>query len=245
MYYQDSSLVAKNEWVRLKEAQGKIEINPEWTIQLRTNEDLINRLIKVEHEVIEKISTLTLDSFPKENSTLEWLSQQNFKTVYIDSDVPEGIINGVKSSYPNLNIVCKNIIPDIPVDQPLPERTIVFPTNKSLGKILTHVWGEPVQVDWKPFSDAKGTITIPKNTEVKLQMDVDSAKEMEWLLNLNPNDLQALGLVGYNVNDERIGYISHLNRSKKFAIGSVSCYRYRFYKIEEFAKFKGIETLYN
>jgi hypothetical protein len=39
----------------------------------------------------EKISALTLDSVPQKNNTFEWLSQQNFKTVYIDSDVPEGV----------------------------------------------------------------------------------------------------------------------------------------------------------
>ncbi|HOV33982.1 MAG TPA: hypothetical protein PLX23_11550, partial [Candidatus Hydrogenedens sp.] len=185
---------------------------------LRTNEGLISRLQKVERDVIEKIYALTLDSIPQENSTFEWLSQQNFKTVYIDDDVSESIINNIKSSYPNLNIVCKNIIPDIPVNQPLPERTIKFPGDKSLGKILTHTWGEPIQADWKPFSEAKGTVTIPKNTEIKLQMDIESAKEMQWLLNLNPNDIQALGLVGYKVDDEMIGYISHLTGLKSLQL---------------------------
>ncbi|HOQ32896.1 MAG TPA: hypothetical protein PLA12_10340, partial [Candidatus Hydrogenedens sp.] len=128
------------------------------------------------------------------------------------------MINGVKSNYPNLNIICKNIIPDIIEDKPLPERTITFPDNKSLGKILTRAWREPLQAEWKPFTDAKGTITIQKNTEVKLQMEIEGAREMSWLTNLHPNDIQALGLVGYGINDEKIGYISHLTGLKSLQL---------------------------
>jgi hypothetical protein len=64
-------------------------------------------------------------------------------------------MNSIKASYPNLNIVCKNIIPDIPVDQPLPERTIKFPENKSLGKIFTHTWGEPITSRLETFFRSK------------------------------------------------------------------------------------------
>jgi len=87
-------------------------------------------------------------------------------------------------------------------------RTLEFPSNRSLGRLFKRPWNiEADESGWVEMGQAQGSISVPENTEVKLEMDYNAVDALATLAKLPENGIQTLGLVGDLVTDATLDNI--------------------------------------
>lgn len=105
-------------------------------------------------------------------------------------------------------------------------RLINFPDNKPFGWIDVREWQDRKEnqwekgywdhateggEDWRRFGEARGNVSVPAGIEVRFRINRDTAKDLSFMSELWPNDLQVLSLANSPVRDNQLHYLSHLS----------------------------------
>ena len=103
----------------------------------------------------------------------------------------------------------------------LPERTVTFPKEDSIGTLFVRDWhgtDDPFfsQGVWEEFGVAQGDVTVPAGQKLGVQMKAEAKANVLALGNLNPNDLQALEV--WDIDNEGIQTIAHLTALQWFFV---------------------------
>ena len=97
---------------------------------------------------------------------------------------------------------------------PLPERTVTFPEDFSMGTLYLRNWDEEEDLPffdqgiWKRLGPARGKTTVPAGQKLGLWVKADDKKNFAVLAKLDQNDLQGLQISGLDTNNIRL--ITHL-----------------------------------
>jgi hypothetical protein len=76
----------------------------------------------------------------------------------------------------------------------LKARTLVFPDDRSLGKVSVGDPGAKGKEVWKALGEAKGKVEIPAGKAVSLRVSEEGAKDLSPLAKFKADDLQILSL---------------------------------------------------
>jgi len=120
-------------------------------------------------------------------------------------------------------------------EEQIKARTVVFPSDLSMGKLYVRnqgwreeIWQEALRANnfildgqgpprdrsgWQELGEAKGTVAVPANQELRLQIDRFASEELSPLTALNPNDLQRLDLT-YLDSDKQLIHLKGLTGLK-------------------------------
>jgi hypothetical protein len=106
-------------------------------------------------------------------------------------------------------------------NDPLPERTVAFPKEGSIGTLFVRDWhgtDDPFfsQGVWEEFGVAQGNVTVPAGQKLGVQMNQNAKENAPALAKLNPNDLQALEV--WDINNDSMQAIAHLTALKWFFV---------------------------
>ncbi len=97
------------------------------------------------------------------------------------------------------------------VTAPLPARTAVFPTDRSMGELFVRKVFEPeVYSFWEKFGRAQGQIEIAAGKELRLNVTPQASTDLSPLAALSANALQYLQLSGTRVANAGLEHIKHL-----------------------------------
>ncbi len=91
-------------------------------------------------------------------------------------------------------------------------RAVHFPTDRSMGRLFVRDRGaDDWYQGWKELGEARGDVSIPKDTEVKLEVSRDAARDLSPLADLRANDLQMLS---FGWEDGQISSLAPLEQLK-------------------------------
>jgi len=111
-----------------------------------------------------------------------------------------------------------------------PPRTVVFPSNRSLGVLFVRRWAAVDPADmtwedrftfghWKKLGEALGRVAVPAEMELALLVSDEARDERSPLADLRPNDLQSLHL-NTQLADTDLANIKHLTGLRQLIIGN-------------------------
>ncbi|MFM5961452.1 MAG: hypothetical protein ACKOQ2_30595, partial [Dolichospermum sp.] len=95
------------------------------------------------------------------------------------------------------------------------ERTLNFPTNRSLGKL--YILEENLHFlsgsGEEEKGDAQGSVRVlvPEGWLLELRVSPEASSDLSTLSSLKPNDLQAISLYNTQVTDEGLSYLQQLS----------------------------------
>lgn len=96
------------------------------------------------------------------------------------------------------------------------ERTLRFPPDAAIGVVYARA-AEPSREngwlygeEWKRLGEARGSVSIPADSEVRLDVGTAAALDLSCLATLNPDDLYGLNLRNTNVNDDSLAHVGRL-----------------------------------
>ena len=92
------------------------------------------------------------------------------------------------------------------VDTPLPERTLTFPSDRSVGVVLVHSWGSATADSWEQLAQALGSVKVPAGKMVRLEV-AKTEKDLRWLAVLAPDALQAIRIGNADVEDMALPFV--------------------------------------
>ena len=98
------------------------------------------------------------------------------------------------------------------------ERTLNFPTNRSLGKL--YILEENLHFLSGSGEEEKGEaqgsvrIVVPEGWLLELRISPEASTDLSTLSTLNPNDLQAISLYNTQVTDEELSHLQKLSGLK-------------------------------
>ncbi len=97
-----------------------------------------------------------------------------------------------------------------------PARTLHFPADQTVGTISGRAANDKPLVhamygdEWKPLGNARGDVSIPANTDVRLDVGQAASADLASLDALAPNDLQAINLRDTDVKDDGLAHVGRL-----------------------------------
>jgi hypothetical protein len=97
-----------------------------------------------------------------------------------------------------------------------PGRTLHFPADKTIGSIFGRAANDKRFVhamygdEWKPLGNARGDLSIPAGTDVRLDVGQAASTDLASLDALAPDDLQVINLRDTDVNDDGLAHVGRL-----------------------------------
>lgn len=98
-------------------------------------------------------------------------------------------------------------------------RLVIFPPDVMLGTLYVRSRGSDNYRDWDRFGDALGTIAVPAGKVLRLDAKECKPSFLQFLEQLNPDDLQALFL--YEVDDAGLVCLKALTGLEQLYLGGV------------------------
>ncbi|HEV3339250.1 MAG TPA: redoxin domain-containing protein, partial [Pirellulales bacterium] len=96
------------------------------------------------------------------------------------------------------------------------QRILHFPVDRAVGAVYWRMPdGKPyvhaMYADsWKPIGKTRGTVCLPAQAEVRLDVGKAAARDLTWLDGLGPDDIQAINLRNTDVRDATLRHITRL-----------------------------------
>ncbi|MGH7136470.1 MAG: leucine-rich repeat domain-containing protein, partial [Pirellulales bacterium] len=107
--------------------------------------------------------------------------------------------------------------PEVPIGgENSSRRTLRFPADRAVGTVY---WRMPdgklyeytMHADtWKPLGKTRGMMRLPAGAEARLDVGKAASRDLSWLDELGPNDIQALNLRNTDVHDEALAHVARL-----------------------------------
>jgi len=91
---------------------------------------------------------------------------------------------------------------------PTGERTIVFPSDRSVGTLLVRDWGSDDESAWESQGEVWGEVTKPPGKEAFLEVKAERGNDLSFLASLQPDALQGMSLRGTGAQDSDIAPIA-------------------------------------
>src|SRR5215831_10790205 len=96
-------------------------------------------------------------------------------------------------------------------------RILNFPPDQSIGMVLARAAG--TNAEWTDFAEARGSLAIPLDKELKLSIDPTANIESEALDALDPSALSAFVWASTSkISDEHLAHIRHLTGLRGLAL---------------------------
>lgn len=95
-------------------------------------------------------------------------------------------------------------------------RILRFPSDRAVGAVYWRMPdGKPYTYamysdQWRPIGRTRGTVRLPAKAEVRLNVGKTASRDLTWLDDLGPDDVQALNLYRSDVRDEALRPITRL-----------------------------------
>lgn len=99
----------------------------------------------------------------------------------------------------------------------LEARTVRLPDDRSMGILDVRSYTGPARSDWSELGEARGPVSVPAGTELRLRVSADACRDLSPLAVLNPNDLQELILTA--VGDAQLPHLRGLTGLKWLGLG--------------------------
>jgi hypothetical protein len=103
-----------------------------------------------------------------------------------------------------------------------PERTLLFPYDRSLGTLKTREWGKykSFDVGWTNLGEASGEVYIPEGLELRLDVTAEAAKDLTPLIGLQADAFEMIVLSNTPADDNTLGCITHLTGLQSLRLAS-------------------------
>lgn len=103
-----------------------------------------------------------------------------------------------------------------------PERTLLFPYDRSLGTLKTREWGkyDSFDVGWTTLGEASEEVYIPEGLELRLDVTEEGAKDLTALIDLQPDAFEMLVLSDTSADDNALSCITHLTGLQSLRLAS-------------------------
>jgi hypothetical protein len=213
LFARDLQSINPADWKPFEEAKGVITCEPGLAYHLQVSEEAGEDLRFLESLEPSVITSLSLPKLTVNDQTLALLGRfTKLRELFIRSPLAEEQRAAVQRALPACAIQAAQpeILPALEVFKSPEARTLVFPTQRALGRIFTRRWTLALDRPWTLLQTAQGTISIPAGVQVKLEVDYDAADDLTPLGRLSADSLDALGLVGPHVNDAAMDYVARL-----------------------------------
>jgi internalin A len=96
-------------------------------------------------------------------------------------------------------------------------RTLRFPSDRAVGTVY---WRKPdgkpdvinaIYADnWQSLGKTRGRVRLPADAEVRLDVSKAASRDLSWLDDLGPDDIQALNLHDTDVRDDALPHVARL-----------------------------------
>jgi beta-lactamase regulating signal transducer with metallopeptidase domain/Leucine-rich repeat (LRR) protein len=110
----------------------------------------------------------------------------------------------------NNQIINKSLSLTPPQHPWLNARTVIFPTDRSIGMLKKREWSPTSRHPDEDLAEAQGKVNVPAGYMLGLEFPKDKPLDLSPLADLNPSDLQNLYLYRTQVKDSDLQYITHL-----------------------------------
>lgn len=106
--------------------------------------------------------------------------------------------------------------PQNPAGNDASRRTLRFPADRAVGTVY---WRKPdgkpdvnaIYADnWQPLGRTRGRVRLPTDCEVRLDVSKAASRDLSWLDDLGPDDIQALNLRDTDVRDDALPRVARL-----------------------------------
>lgn len=97
-------------------------------------------------------------------------------------------------------------------------RVIVFPADRSLGRLSVRDAGTEGLTGWTELGEARGPIEIPPHKEAKLDIDDETYRNLPFLVQLGPDDLQEINIYPQNLKDADLAYLAGFTGLKRLGL---------------------------
>lgn len=87
-------------------------------------------------------------------------------------------------------------------------RVLRFPADRAVGTLLWRMPGDSGA--WKPIGKTRGSVRVPAEAVVRLDVAQAASNDLAWLGDLPPDDIQELNLHGTDVSDEALHHVTRL-----------------------------------
>ena len=115
--------------------------------------------------------------------------------------------------------------PELPTDAP-PEdppvlsrwREIAFPDVVTVGTVFVRGAGE--SADWAPVGDARGTVQVPVDADVRVQVDAAAASDLDWLATLRSAGITSLAFDNAMIEHDQAQRLAELTGLRELVLAS-------------------------
>ncbi len=108
-------------------------------------------------------------------------------------------------------------------EAPREGRVIAFPADHSLGELFIRNAGAEGSAGWTKLGEAQGIVEIPPRKETQLNISDDTYPHFPCLAQLEPNDLQEIGVYSQDLSDADLGRLAGLTGLQRLGLmGPVS-----------------------
>lgn len=104
---------------------------------------------------------------------------------------------------------------------PLPERTVVFPSDRDYGELFLRDWNNALFNSFyqRPLGPARGEVIVPEGQDLLAVLDHRHKGALAAYRELGPNDVQAIRIErNYDIEPEEVQHIGHLRHLESLVV---------------------------